>query len=71
MSTTTLQPERSVKPFLPNSSEGNICPKCSRNHEAMEFFYAIILMAIDRFITESKDFSHFLSERGWSLESAE
>lgn len=62
---------KELKPFLPNSSEGNICPKCNRNHEAMEFFYAIILRAIDRFITESKDFNHFLSGRGWSLESTE
>jgi len=62
---------RELKPFLPHSNESNICPKCNRSHEAMEFFYAILLRSIDGFITESEEFNHFLSERGWSLESAE
>jgi len=60
---------KELKPFLPHSNEDNICPKCSRNHEAMEFFYAILLRSIDTFITESEEFNHFLSERGWSVES--
>ncbi len=61
---------KELKSFLPNSNDASICPKCSRNHEAMEFFYAIILSAVDSFISESKEFNAFLSERGWSLESA-
>ena len=43
-------------------------PQVQQKPRVMEFFYAIILRAIDRFIAESKDFNHFLSERGWSVE---
>jgi hypothetical protein len=58
--------KKELRAFLPISSESNICPKCNRSHEAMEFFYAIILRAIDSFIAESSEFNHFLAERGYS-----
>ncbi|MDV3277888.1 MAG: winged helix DNA-binding protein [Nitrososphaerales archaeon] len=55
-----------LKMFLPRAREENICPKCDRSHEAMEFFYAILLKAMDSFITESDEFRHFLTQRGFS-----
>lgn len=58
--------KKELRTFLPISSESNICPKCNRSHEAMEFFYAITLKAIDSFIAESSEFNHFLAERGYS-----
>jgi len=58
--------KKELRSFLPVSSESNICPKCNRSHEAMEFFYAIILKAIDSFIAESNEFKQFLAERGYS-----
>ncbi len=58
--------KRELKAFLPQASGDNICPRCKRSHEAMEFVYAIVLRAIDKFITESDEFRKFLAERGYS-----
>jgi hypothetical protein len=57
---------KELKVFLPQSSRNNICPKCGRSHEAMEFVYAIVLRAIDKFITQSDEFRGFLAQRGYS-----
>jgi DNA-binding transcriptional ArsR family regulator len=58
--------KKELKAFLPQASPDNICSKCGRSHEAMEFIYAIVLRAIDKFITESDEFRVFLVERGYS-----
>lgn len=55
-----------LKPFLPSPGEKGICPVCGRNHEAAEFVYALILAALDPFITESKEFRDLLIEKGYA-----
>lgn len=54
---------RELKPFLPTDDPGSICPKCHRNHEAVEFFCTIILLAGESLVFESAEFEKFLSER--------
>ena len=56
---------KELQRYLP-TKESNICPNCHRSHEAMEFFYAILLRSIDLMITESEDFKRFLVERGYA-----
>jgi hypothetical protein len=51
--------KRELQKFLP-TKQTNICPNCQRSHEAMEFFYAILLRSIDLMITESDEFKKFL-----------
>lgn len=51
--------KRELQKFLP-TEQTNICPNCQRSHEAMEFFYAILLRSIDLMITESDEFKKFL-----------
>jgi DNA-binding transcriptional ArsR family regulator len=58
--------KKRLQKFLPLAVETNICPKCSLSHEAMEFFYAIILRAVDSFILESAEFRKFLEEHGYA-----
>jgi hypothetical protein len=62
----SFQGKRELRGFIPSQGEGSICPRCDRSHEAMEFFYAILLKAIDSFITESSEFREFLAKRGYS-----
>lgn len=57
--------KKGLQKFLPTINT-NICPHCQRSHEAMEFFYAILLRSIDLMITESDEFSKFLVERGYA-----
>ena len=57
---------KELRTFLPAANLDNLCPRCERSHEAMEFVYAIVLRAIDKFITESDEFRGFLAERGYS-----
>src|SRR5581483_7327091 len=52
---------KELQKFLP-LKQGNICPNCQRSHEAMEFFYAILLRSMDLLITESEEFKKFLVE---------
>jgi len=56
---------KELQKFIP-SKNTNICPNCSRSHEAMEFFYATLLRSIDLMITESEDFKQFLVDRGYA-----
>jgi hypothetical protein len=63
----SFQEKREFRGFTPTQGEGTICPRCDRSHEAMEFFYAILLRAIDSFIAESSEFREFLAKRGYSL----
>jgi hypothetical protein len=49
---------KELQKFLPK--ENNICPNCQRSHEAMEFFYAMLLRSIDLIISESSEFKKFL-----------
>lgn len=58
-----------LRTFLPRADPDNICPKCNRSHEAMEFFYATILRAFDSFVSESREFEEFLSEKKYALET--
>jgi len=60
---------RKLIKFLPTKNT-NICPNCLRSHEAMEFFYAIILRTIDLMITESDEFNKFLKERGYASDES-
>ncbi len=55
-----------LRAFLPTPNEENICRRCGRSHEAMEFVYALVLRAIDTFITDSEEFRKFLAARGYS-----
>src|SRR2546428_12504191 len=55
-----------LRAFLPTPNEENICLRCGRSHEAMEFVYALVLRAIDTFITDSEEFRKFLAARGYS-----
>lgn len=55
-----------LRPYLPSAKESRICPICMRNHEATEFAFALILAAVDPFITESKEFRGLLIERGYA-----
>lgn len=57
--------KKELQKYLP-TKESNICPNCHRSHEAMEFFYAILLRSIDLMITESEEFKKFLVERGYA-----
>jgi len=59
--------KKELHQFLP-TKDTNICPKCQRSHESMEFFYAILLRSIDLMITESKEFKDFLIEKGYAYE---
>jgi hypothetical protein len=59
--------KRELQRFLPTRNT-NICPNCQRSHEAMEFFYATVLRAIDLMITESDDFKRFLLDKGYATE---
>ena len=54
---------RELKPFLPSNDLEGICPKCHRNHEAVEFFCTIILLAVQGLVSESEEFEKFLVER--------
>lgn len=54
---------RELKQFLPTDDPGAICPKCHRNHEAVEFFCTIILLAGENLVWESGEFEKFLTER--------
>lgn len=55
-----------LKSLLPVSEESRICPMCKRNHEATEFVFAIILAALDSFLTESPEFTKLLIEKGYA-----
>jgi hypothetical protein len=57
--------KKELQRYLP-TKEVNICPNCQRSHEAMEFFYAVLLRSIDMMITESDEFKKFLIERGFA-----
>jgi hypothetical protein len=58
--------KKELQGFLP-TEEVNICPNCHRSHEAMEFFYAVLLRSVDIMITESDEFKRFLVERGYAV----
>lgn len=51
--------------YLP-TKEVNVCPNCHRSHEAMEFFYAVLLRSMDMMISESAEFRKFLVDRGYA-----
>ena len=55
-----------LKSLLPVSEESRICPICKRNQEATEFVFAIILAALDSFLTESPEFTKLLIEKGYA-----
>jgi len=57
--------KKELQKYLP-TKQVNICPTCKRSHEAMEFFYAILLRSIDVMITESDEFLKFLVDRGYA-----
>jgi len=57
--------KKELQSYLP-TKESNICPNCHRSHEAMEFFYAILLRSMDLTITESDEFKRFLVDRGYA-----
>lgn len=57
--------KRRLKPFLPVGGEGSVCRVCGRNHQATEFAYAILLAALDPFITESQEFKALLAKKGY------
>jgi len=55
--------------FIPTVGDTSLCPRCNRNHEAMEFFYAVILKAVDEFIGRSPEFHDFLLRFGYAKQS--
>ena len=57
--------KKQLQRYLP-TKEINICPNCHRSHEAMEFFYAIMLRSLDLMITESDEFKKFLVDKGYA-----
>ncbi|MDG6914828.1 MAG: winged helix-turn-helix transcriptional regulator [Nitrososphaerota archaeon] len=56
---------RELQKYLP-TKETNVCPNCKRSHEAMEFFYAVLLRSVDLMVTESEEFRRFLVDRGYA-----
>ena len=54
---------KELQPFLPSDDPGAICPKCHRNHEAVEFFCTMCFLAIQGFVSQSKEFEGFLAKR--------
>lgn len=54
---------RELRPFLPSDDPEGVCPKCHRNHEAVEFFCTIIFLAVQSMVSESKEFEKFLADR--------
>ena len=54
---------KELQPFLPSDDPGAVCPKCHRNHEAVEFFCTMIFLAVQNFVSESKEFEGFLAKR--------
>ena len=60
--------KKELQKYLP-AKQVNICPNCHRSHEAMEFFYAILLRSIDVMITESDEFLKFLEDRGYASDN--
>jgi ribosomal protein S25 len=58
---------KGLQRFIP-TKQTNICPNCQRSHEAMEFFYAVLLRSIDLMITDSDDFKKFLVARGYATD---
>ena len=58
---------KDLQTYLPTKGT-NVCPNCHRSHEAMEFFYAVLLRSIDLMITDSDEFKKFLVERGYASE---
>jgi hypothetical protein len=63
----TFSEKKELQKYLP-TKEVNICPNCNRSHEAMEFFYAILLRSIDVMISESDEFKKFLVDRGYATD---
>lgn len=55
-----------LRPYFPAPGEDKICPICLRNHQAAEFVYAIILGALDPFITGSREFRELLIQDGYA-----
>lgn len=53
---------RELQSFLPRDDPGAICPRCHKNHDAVEFFRTIGLLAVQDFI-ESEEFQKFLTEK--------
>jgi hypothetical protein len=64
----TFSEKKELQKYLP-AKEVNICPNCNRSHEAMEFFYAILLRSIDVMITDSEEFKKFLVDRGYATDA--
>ncbi len=60
--------KKQLRRFVPIKEPSNICPNCNRSHEAMEFFYAILMRFIDTFISESEEFKEFLMREGYAEE---
>ena len=54
-----------LRPYLPTATVDEICPICGRNHQATEFVYAVLLAALDPFITESPEFTSLLRSNGY------
>lgn len=59
---------KELQKFIP-TRHTNTCPNCQRSHEAMEFFYAIMLRSIDLMVTESEDFKKFLVDKSYGTDS--
>ena len=58
--------KRELSSLIPKVNPNNICPTCKRNHEAIEFFTTVCVLAIHSLISESKEFEEFLVERKFS-----
>ena len=52
--------------YLPVAEEGRICPICGRNHEASDFAFAVVLAALDAYITESAAFLGLLRKNAYA-----
>lgn len=61
----TFSSKRELQKYLP-TKETNICPNCHRSHEAMEFFYAVLLRSVDLLVTESEEFLKLLIDQGYA-----
>ena len=57
---------RRLQPYLPSPGPDRVCPICGRSHEATEFVYAVLLAALDPFITESAEFRGLLVSKGYA-----
>jgi len=60
--------KKPLQKFLPMKGGAHICVKCGASHEAIEFFYALLLRTADILLTESDEFRQFLIKHEYAAQ---